>query len=67
MREFAPGAALLTDTPSTEDLQAALEELICNDALKEELRQKGLKRASEITWRVTAEKTMSVLWDVANR
>lgn len=67
LREFAPGAALLTETPSADDLEAALGELIFDAELKDELRRKGIQRASEITWRVTAEKTMDVLWDLANR
>ncbi|MFQ5739067.1 MAG: glycosyltransferase family 4 protein [Acidobacteriota bacterium] len=65
IREFGPGAALLAPTSSTEDLHAALEELICNGELKTRLRIKGLERAAGMTWQRTARKTMDVLWKLA--
>jgi glycosyltransferase involved in cell wall biosynthesis len=64
--EFATGAALLTESSRVEDLQSALEKLIFDEDLKQELRSKGPLRAQGITWRKTAKKTMSVLWKVAN-
>ncbi len=67
LREFAPGAALLTETNSVDDLRTAMARLISDDRLKQELRIKGPARAREITWRITAEKTMNTLWQLANR
>jgi len=67
LREFAPGAALLTETSSIGDLEEAMATLVSDTNLKQELSEKGLKRAAEITWQYTAEKTMSTLWDIANR
>lgn len=64
LREFAPGAALLVESPSTADLREGLERLLTDRSLRESLRERGLRRAGEITWRKTAEKTMAALWRV---
>ncbi|MBI4454499.1 MAG: glycosyltransferase family 4 protein [Acidobacteria bacterium] len=63
--EVAAGAALLTETSATEELYGALNRMMCDGELCRDLRSKGLLRASQITWPVTAAKTMEVLWRVA--
>lgn len=64
--EFAKDASLLVKDSSIEQLKMGLERLIFDPALREELAQKGIERAMSITWKKTAEKTMDLLWQVAN-
>jgi len=65
VREFASGAAFLAESSAVAALQAALEKIIFDDDLKKDLAAKGLERSKTITWRVTAEKTMDLLWQLA--
>lgn len=66
LSEFARGAALLIKESSTAELKNGLERLIFDTKLKKELAEKGIERAKSITWEKTAEKTMEILWQVAN-
>lgn len=65
LREFAPGATLLAESSAVEELQGALYKMISDPDLRKDLAAKGLERAKTITWRVTAEKTMDLLWRLA--
>jgi glycosyltransferase involved in cell wall biosynthesis len=65
LREFAPGAACLAASSAVGELRGALEKMIFDPDLRRDLAAKGLQRSKSITWRVTAEKTMDVLWQVA--
>ena len=65
LREFAPGAALLAQSSTVAELQTALEQMIFDADLRKDLAAKGLERSKTITWRVTAEKTMELLWQLA--
>jgi glycosyltransferase involved in cell wall biosynthesis len=65
LREFAPGAAYLAPSSAVGELRGALEKMIFDPDLRRDLAAKGLERAKTITWRVTAEKTMSILWQLA--
>ena len=60
MPEAAGGAALLVDPLSEEEISTALYRLATNQALREELKEKGAKRASSFTWKKTAEELLSV-------
>lgn len=64
--EFATDAAYLGEDSSAEQLKLGMEKLIFDLSLRKELSRKGIERARSITWRITAEKTMDVLWQVAN-
>ena len=64
--EFAKGAALLVEDNSKESLAEAMQDLIQNPDKKNSLADKGLERAKSISWRITAEKTMDVLFKTAN-
>jgi glycosyltransferase involved in cell wall biosynthesis len=66
LREIAPGASLLAATPSTDDLYAALRTVSTQPQLRAELRIAGLERAKSFRWSVTAERTMKLLWGLAN-
>ncbi|HEY3253888.1 MAG TPA: glycosyltransferase family 1 protein [Polyangiaceae bacterium] len=67
LKEFAPGAALTTPSPSTDDLYAAMQRLAFDEPLRRELVHSGFARAAEFGWPITAKKTMDVLWDVASQ
>lgn len=63
--EFAPGAALLTEDSSVDQLANAMAKMISDPDLRTDLAAKGLERAKSITWKITAEKTMNELWKLA--
>ncbi len=65
LREFAPGAAFLIPASAVSELQNALEKMIFDANLRKDLAAKGLERAKTITWRITAEKTLEILWELA--
>jgi glycosyltransferase involved in cell wall biosynthesis len=59
--EIAGGAARLVDPLNVDEMANALKELEEKPALRQLLREKGLLRAQEFTWRRTAEKTLSTI------
>ena len=50
LKEIASDCAVLVDPEDTNSIRAGLERLISDNALQEELRKKGKKRAAEFTW-----------------
>jgi len=65
LREVAVGAALTTDAPTADALAEAMKAMATDEALRETHAALGLERARQFTWRITARKTMDVLWEVA--
>ncbi len=59
--EVIGDAALLVNPYSAEDLAKAINEVLTNMPLREELINKGLKRANEFTWESTARAVLSQL------
>lgn len=59
--EVCGDAAIFIDPENTDELKNALKELLENEKLRVELRQKGLMHAKKFTWRKTAEKTLEVI------
>ncbi len=57
--EIAGGAAYLVDPQSVDAMAAALCELYSSESLRAQLREKGLARAGEFSWRTTAQRTLS--------
>jgi glycosyltransferase involved in cell wall biosynthesis len=55
MPEVAGGAALLADPLSSEDIGAALQQLLHSDSLREELRVRGLAVAAGYSWERSAQ------------
>jgi glycosyltransferase involved in cell wall biosynthesis len=55
--EAAGGAAALFDPEDPSDIAAALGALLADDALRADLRARGLRRAAGATWRACAELT----------
>jgi glycosyltransferase involved in cell wall biosynthesis len=62
--EVAGDAALLVDPSSLEEIAYSLGKLINDADLRDELRQKGLRRAEEFTWEKAVEKTWRVYQDL---
>lgn len=64
MPEVAAGAALLVDPLDVEDIRRGLSRLADDDALRAELRRKGLARAEQLTWRTSAESHLKIFESV---
>jgi glycosyltransferase involved in cell wall biosynthesis len=62
--EVAGDAALLVDPTDTEALSEALIRLASDEALRQELVQRGIERAREFTWESAVEKTWAVYNDL---
>jgi glycosyltransferase involved in cell wall biosynthesis len=60
LREIAEGAALLVDPLSVASIADSLRQLLCDETLRAKLRQLGLERARQFSWRQTAEATLQV-------
>ncbi len=64
--EVASDAALLVNPYSVEELKNGIERLICNEDLRIELAEKGLKRAEKFNAKIFAEQIMKLIEDVAS-
>ena len=60
MPEVAGGAALLVDPASVDELASALVHLLNDEALRQDLRARGLARSREFSWRRVARETAAV-------
>ena len=58
--EVAGTAALQVDPRDTDALAAAMDRVLGDEALAEELRQRGLQQAARFTWAQTAQQTLAV-------
>ena len=58
--EVVDNAAWLVNSLDTSALAAAMRELLVDSSLREELRKKGLERASAFSWERNATETMDV-------
>lgn len=63
--EVVGDAAILIDPNDVDQLAAAMEKVLSDASLKEELRRKGLERAKQFSWDKTAYKTLRVYEEVA--
>jgi len=59
--EIAGGAARLIDPRDEGDIAAAIAEVTSSQALRAELRARGLHRAHDFSWRRTAARTLAVI------
>ena len=60
MPEVSGVAALLVDPEDVADVASALRRVACEPGLAESMRNRGLQRAKELTWRACAEGTLAV-------
>ncbi|MGB6836286.1 MAG: glycosyltransferase family 1 protein [Dehalococcoidia bacterium] len=65
--EVAGDAALLVDPKDVVALTEAMERALADEALRADLRARGLKRAGEFSWDKAAQKTVRVYEAVAGR
>jgi len=56
--EVAGDAAVLVDPLNTKAIASAIETLLCDDALRGDLRERGLTRAAEFSWERAARETL---------
>jgi glycosyltransferase involved in cell wall biosynthesis len=61
MPEAAGGAALLVDPSNVEEIASKLRVLASDDALRSDLRHRGLRRVSAFTWDATAQRVQEAL------
>ncbi len=60
MPEVAGDAAILVDPYSVDDISSAMENIVANPSIGDELRQKGFNQAKRFSWKETAHRTMDV-------
>ena len=63
--EVTGDAAILVDPESVESIAAGIHRVLSSEALRQELRARGLARAREVTWERTATETIQVLREQA--
>jgi glycosyltransferase involved in cell wall biosynthesis len=61
MPEIAGGAALLVDPSSVQQIADAIQRIVSDTSLREDLREKGLSRAPEFSWARTAARVHALL------
>ena len=59
--EVTGEAALLVDPYNTDEIAIAMNTMVSDPAIRDNLRQLGLLRASEFSWAKTGERTVEVL------
>lgn len=65
LAEIAGDAALVISEPTAEAFADGITRALTDDALRDDLRARGPKRAERFRWRETAARTWDVLADVA--
>ena len=67
MKEVAGGAAVLVDPRDVREITEAMARVAEDRGLRQELSERGLKRAAEFSWKRTAELTMEVYREAVGR
>ncbi len=62
--EIVGDAGLLFETNNKEECKKYIERILTDENLREELIEKGLKRAQDFSWRKTAEQTLAVFENI---
>ncbi|MDQ7030721.1 MAG: glycosyltransferase family 1 protein [Ardenticatenia bacterium] len=65
LQEVAGDAALYFNPLDADEMAAALEHLVTDDALRAALRARGLERAARFTWDHTARRTLAIYRELA--
>lgn len=61
MPEISGDAALLVDPTSVKQIAGGMEQVLSDNSLRQELREKGLARASQFSWATTRETVKRLL------
>ena len=64
MPEIAGGAALLVSPYNVDEIGKAIYQVLTDEGLKEEMRERGLERAKQFSWRRCAEEHLKVYQEV---
>ncbi len=64
--DVARGYAYMVEEPTVQALQDALEKVLLDEGLRQELKQLARKRGSAITWEDTTRQTLDVIRSVAS-
>lgn len=67
MPEVSGGAALLIDPNSPQEIANGIEKLVTDDQLRNDLINKGLKRAADFSWKKTAEAYLKIYRDLLKK
>lgn len=67
VHEVADAAALLFDPKSTEEIARAMTDLAVDGELRSRMERLGLQRAARFSWKRTAERTLDIYNEVAER
>jgi glycosyltransferase involved in cell wall biosynthesis len=67
MPEVAGDAALLVNPFNYKEISGGMEGLMQDDSLRACLKERGLQRAKQFTWRASAEKLLSIYERLASR
>jgi len=67
MPEVADGAGILFDPYSSSEIVRAMADLLRDSELRARMERLGLQRAARFSWRATAEATLEVYREVAER
>ncbi len=65
--EVVDGAAILFDPYATDQIVRALADLLLDSELRARMERLGLQRAAHFSWQKTAQRTLEVFYDVAER
>jgi glycosyltransferase involved in cell wall biosynthesis len=65
--EVVDGAALLADPNSADELARAMADVLLDSELRTQMERRGLRRASRFDWQRTAQRTLEVYREVAER
>jgi glycosyltransferase involved in cell wall biosynthesis len=65
--EIVGDGGLLLEPDDVEGLAAAMQKLLNDDTLREDLREKGLAHAAKFSWEKTARETLAVYREVKGR
>jgi glycosyltransferase involved in cell wall biosynthesis len=65
--EVVDGAAILADPYSVDEIARAMADLLLNSELRTRMERLGLRRAALFNWQNTAQRTLEVFYEVAER
>ena len=65
--EVVDGAAILFDPYAVDEMVRAIADILLNEELRSRMERLGLQRAAHFSWQKTAQKTLEVFCEVAEK